>query len=121
MECKETLKGQMDLIASDVSQIRQDLDGFKDRVSEVENRVSTLEDSKKSDSRELQALQQQVKQLQERANETENRLRRNNVHILSLPESAEETNSTKFAEQLLIKVWVVYHPPLWRSRHTGSH
>lgn len=42
MECKGTLKGQMDLIASDVSKIRQDLDGFKARVSEVESRFSTL-------------------------------------------------------------------------------
>lgn len=94
----------MDLIASDVSRIRQDLDGFKTRISEVENRVSTLKDSTKSDSKEIRALQLRVRRLQEKAIDTENHPRGNNIRILGLPERAEGTISTEFTEQLLTSV-----------------
>lgn len=54
---------------------------MEDRTSEV--------DMVHSDSKDLHALQLQVKSLKEKAINTENRLRRNNIHILCLPEKAE--------------------------------
>lgn len=67
----------------------------------MENRVSMLEDSTQSDSKEIQL---QVRWLQEKAINTENCLRLNNICILGLPERTEGTKSTDFAEQLLISV-----------------
>lgn len=47
--------------------IRHDLDKFRSRMTEAEDRISHLEDSTRADSRELHALQLQVKVLQDRA------------------------------------------------------
>lgn len=69
-----------------------------------ENMVSTLEDSTQLDSKELQALQLQVRWFQEEAIDTENCLIWKNICILVLPERAEGTWSTEFAEQLFIAV-----------------
>lgn len=85
-ECKTSLTAKIDYVATDVGHIRQDLDKFRARISEVEDRVSSVEDLARSDSRDIKALQLQVRALQERAIDTENRLRRNNIHILGLPE-----------------------------------
>lgn len=78
--CEETLTAKINYLATNVSLIHQDLDKFWSRVSEVEDRVSTVEDVVRSDSRDLRALQMQVKVLQERAIDTANRLRQNNIH-----------------------------------------
>lgn len=67
----------------------------------MEDRVSSVEDEVRSDSRDLWALQLKVRAQQERATDTESRLRQNNIHILGLPEWAEGTRPTDFTEKLL--------------------
>lgn len=64
-----------------------------------------MEDAVRSDSRDPQALQWQQRALQDRAIETENRLRRNNIHILGLPERAKGSRPIEFTEQLLTEVF----------------
>lgn len=66
--------------------------------------VYQLEDTTRSDSRDLRALQLQVKILQEKSIDTENRLRRNNIRVLGLPERAEGARPAEFAETFLISL-----------------
>lgn len=94
---KDTLTVTFDVMATDIGLIRHDMDKFRSRVSEAEECISHLEDSTRSDSRELQTLQIEVKALQEKAKDTENRLRCNNIRILG-PRPAE------FAETLLTQL-----------------
>lgn len=68
--CKDTLTIKMDYLATDISLIRHGLDTFRTRMSEAEDGISHLEDSTRTDSRELHALQLQVKALQYRAIDT---------------------------------------------------
>lgn len=102
--CKDTLTVKIDYLATDISLIRHDMDKFRSRVAEAEERISQLEDSTRADSRELHALQAQVKALQEKSVDTENRLRRNNIRILGLPERAEGSKPAEFAESFLIQL-----------------
>lgn len=95
---KTSLMAKIDYVAIDVGLIPQDLDKFRARISEVEDRVSGVEDLIRSDHRTLQL---QVRALQERAIDTENRLRRNNIRILGLPKRAEGSRPTVFTEKLL--------------------
>lgn len=104
-ECKTALTSKIDFVATDVSLIRQDLDKFRMRITEVEDRISGVEDQVRSDSRDLKALQLQVCALQNRAIDTENRLRRNNIRIIGLPERAEGSCPTAFTEKLLIDLF----------------
>lgn len=87
---KETLTTKMDLLVIEINVIKQEFDKVRCRISEVEDRVSTVK--------------MQVRALQEKAVDTEGRLRRNNVRIFGLPELVEGTKPVEFAEQLLITV-----------------
>lgn len=121
--CKETLTAKIDFLTVDVSLKCQDMDKFQFRIAEVEDRVSTVEDTVRSDSREVKALQLQVKALQECAIDTENRLRRNNIRILGLPERAEDPRPAEFTEQLSqthltgSKVLALKNPWVQRALH----
>lgn len=68
----------------DVSLIQHDMDKFRARFTEAEGRISQLEDTTRSDSRDLRALQLQVKALQEKSIDTENRLRSKNMTCFSM-------------------------------------
>lgn len=98
---KTSLMAKIDYVAIDVGLIPQDLDKFRARISEVEDRVSGVEDLIRSDHRDHRTLQLQVRALQERAIDTENRLRRNNIRILGLPKQEEGSRPTVFTEKLL--------------------
>lgn len=80
------------------------MDKFRSRVSEAEDCISQLEDTTRADSREMHALQIQVKALQDKAIDTENRLRRNNICIIGLPEWSEGPRPAEFAETFLAKL-----------------
>lgn len=74
---------------------------FRSRFAETEGCISQLENSIRSDSCDLRALQIQVNALQEKEIDTENRLRRNNICILGLLEQAEVSRPAEFAETFL--------------------
>lgn len=107
--CKETLTAKIDYIPTDISLIRHNLDKFRSRVSEAEDRISQLEDSTRSD---FHALQLQVKVLQEKAIDTENCLRQSNIHILGLPEKAEGPRPAEFVEVFLSELLDLCTMPL---------
>lgn len=85
-----------------------------------------VEDTVRTDSTDLHALQLQVRALQEKAIYTENRLRRNNVQILGLPECAEGPRrnllkpfwrNCSFCKTSVLGLWwreLTRYPPLRR-------
>lgn len=77
------------------------MDKFRERVTEVERRVSETEDCQREHHTDLQALELQVKNLEIRAEDAENRNRRNNLRVLGLPEGAEGADPVAFMEELL--------------------
>lgn len=83
---------------------REELDSHGGRITEVEERVSALEDTVTPVEEKLKALEQQVLYLTERIDDLENRGRRKNVRIIGLPEGAEGVNPTSFFETWLPKV-----------------
>lgn len=95
---------KIDHLASDISLVRHDMDKFRSRFAEAESRISQLEDDTRADSRNLRALQLQVKALQEKSVDTENRMRRNNLRIIGLPEKIEGNKPAEFAESFLISL-----------------
>lgn len=101
---KDTLMVKINHMATEIGLIHHNMDKFRSRVSEAEERSSHLEESTRTDSRELHALQMQVKALQDKANDTENRLRRNNIRVLGLPEKAEGPRPAEFAETFLTQL-----------------
>lgn len=100
----EKVMVKIDHLASDISLIRHDMDKFRSRFVEAESRISQLEDVTSADSRNLRALQLQVKALQDKSIDTENRMRRNNLRIVGLPEKTEGNKPAEFVESFLISL-----------------
>lgn len=100
----EILTSKIDALAVDVNLMRHEFDKIHQRTSEIEIRVSKVEDKLKADNREWHILKRYIRMLQDRAIDSERCLRRNNVRIVGLPECAEGDNPIKFSEKLLTEV-----------------
>uniref|UniRef100_H3B1D0 L1 transposable element RRM domain-containing protein n=1 Tax=Latimeria chalumnae TaxID=7897 RepID=H3B1D0_LATCH len=81
-----------------ISEIRADLSGLTNRIGEVEDRVSSLEDDRCDWESHLQQLERNQEQLQD----LENCSHRNNIHLLGLPKGEERNSGPKFLKCLLI-------------------
>lgn len=84
-----------------VSLLRQDLQKVRERATSVEGRISDLEDQLPTLTRYTRMAVHQVIQANTKMDDIENRLRRNNVHIVRLPEKIEGRDPTAFMEQWL--------------------
>lgn len=96
---KSELMGRIDLLASECNLIRHDLDKIRGRLTTAEDRISEVEDTSHTQGSQLAELKGMVDALQRRADDAEDRQRRNNVRVVGLPEGAEGTVTTTFAEQ----------------------
>lgn len=96
---KSELMGRIDLLASECNLIRHDLDKIRGRLTTAEDRISEMEDTSHSQGSQLMELKEMVGTLQCRADDSEDHQRRNNVRVVGLPEGAEGTDATAFAEQ----------------------
>lgn len=77
------------------------MDKFRECVTEVERRVSAVEDIQRDHHSDLHTLKSKVKVFEARTEDAENRNRRNNVRVLGLPQGAEGSDLVTFMEQLL--------------------
>lgn len=96
-----SLTGKIEEVKIDVGLLRQDLQNLRGRVREVEDRVSTLEDTTAPIPSKVMELEKAANAWVHRADELENRLRRNNLRILGLPERSEGQHPCDFAERWL--------------------
>lgn len=99
--CQTTPTTKIDHVQTETALIRRDMDKFRDRVTEVERRVSNTEDVLRDHHADIQALKLKVKNLEARAEDADNHNRRNNLQVLGLPEGAEGDNTVEFMEGLL--------------------
>lgn len=93
-----SVEGKIDTLSIECGLIRQNMDKFRGRLHEAEQRISEVEYTSASTMQSVAELQQQVKLLMSRSEEAENRLRRNNVRVVGLPEGTEGSNAVVFAE-----------------------
>lgn len=92
--CK-TLTECIDHLATECNLIHHDFDKFCTRLTEAEERVSAVEDTKPLPIT-IEELQCQVQQLSDRVEDAENSLQRNNMRVLGLPEGAERAHPEMF-------------------------
>lgn len=92
---------QLDTITIDISLLRQDMQKLRERTTEVEQRVSRLEDTARPLPSDLARVQKQLAEMTDKADDIENRLRRNNVRLVGLPEGVEGRAPEKFMEDWL--------------------
>lgn len=96
-----SLTGKIEEVKIDVGLLRQDLQSLRGRVREVEDRVSQMEDAVAPIHPKVAELEKVANSWVQRADDLENRLRRNNLRILGLPERTEGQHPCEFMEQWL--------------------
>lgn len=103
-ETLATLSTHVGKVQADISFIRQDLQTVRERLSVAEERISTVEDVIPPLSKEVKTHSAQIAALLLKTDDFENRLRRNNVRLIGVPEKAEGSNPGDFFEQWLARV-----------------
>lgn len=79
--------------------IQHDLDKIRGRLTTAENCISEVEDASHTQGSQLAELKDIVRSLHHRADDAEDRQQRNNVRVVGLPEGAEGSAPSNFAEQ----------------------
>lgn len=103
-QSRTSLLVRIDHLAAECNLIRADLDKFRGRLSETESRISATEDLTTRHDDAIHTLQRTVQSLVAKSDDAENRLRRNNVRVLGLPEGAEGDHPAEFAEAFFKKL-----------------
>lgn len=99
-----TLSTHVGKVQADISFIRHDLQNVRERLSAAEERISTVEDTVKPLSVELKRHTAAISHLMQKSDDFENRLRRNNIRLIGVPEKAEGSNPTDFFEKWLLQL-----------------
>lgn len=94
-QSRASVMNRIDYLATECTLIRADLDKIRGRLTETEDRISATEDITSQHAGSLLTLQRTVQALVARADDAENRMRRNNVRVLGLPEG---DHPAEFAE-----------------------
>lgn len=92
----------MDEVKTDISLLRQDLSKVRDRVTETEARISTVEDILHPLQHTTEDMQRQIQQLHSHQDDLENRSHRCNLRFIGLPERIEGKDPAEYLENLLI-------------------
>lgn len=96
-----SLNTQMDSIKTDLFFLKHDVQNLRHEVQNTEQRIGDLED----ETRPLQGSVRELRQAQEYTSDKltgmEDRLRRNNLHLLGFPEGSEGRAPEMFMEQWL--------------------
>lgn len=74
------------------------MQNIRERTTEAERRISTLEDITTPIPNNLSEMAQKVRILEAKADDLENRLCRNNIRLVGLPERAEGSTPELFLE-----------------------
>lgn len=96
-----SLTGKIEEVRVDVGLLRNDMQNLRERVKETESRISQLEDAAAPIPDRVSSLEKAAGMWTQRADDLENRLRRNNIRILGLPERSEGGDACLFAESWL--------------------
>lgn len=92
-------------VKAEISFLRQDTQKLRERTSALEERVSSVEDDMEPMRRDLTYNNHLVSQHTSCLEDLENRMRRNNVRAIGLPERTEGKNPVEFIESWLTKAF----------------
>lgn len=94
-------------LKGDIAIMRHENQKVCERTTAVETRVGELEDSIPLIKKDLRLIKKQIKDQTQRMEGMENRQRRNNIHILDLPEQEEGQSPVIFFEKWLMDIFGV--------------
>lgn len=94
----------LDKLSEQMTSLDQTVRGLGGRVSETEDRVSTLEDGHNRHTQLVSFLLHRDRQLEARCEALENAQRRDNLRIYGIKEGSEEGDTVQWIEDFLRKL-----------------
>ncbi|CAJ0966565.1 unnamed protein product [Ranitomeya imitator] len=98
---RSSLTEKIEDVHTEVGRLRHDMQAMRGRISEVETRVSHIEDTITPMEAKLNKAAGSANAWKQKADDLENRLRRNNIRIIGLPERSEGQQPEQFLEEWL--------------------
>ena len=98
-----------------ISELKNTVEGMKSRLDEAEDRISELEDKVEKNTQKEQEKEQRLRKNEEGLREMQDNMKRNNIHIIGIPEGEEEEQGI---ENLFEKVIMENFPNLMREKIT---
>ena len=98
-----------------ISELKNTVEGMKSRLDEAEDRISELEDKVEKNTQKEQEKEKRLRKNEERLREMQDNMKRNNIHIIGIPEGGEEEQGI---ENLFEKVMMENFPNLRRKKVT---
>ena len=98
-----------------ISELKNTVEGIKSRLDEAEDRISELEDEVQKNTQKEQEKEKRLRKNEEVLREIQDNMKRNNIHIIGIPEGEEEEQGI---ENLFEKVMMENFPNLMREKVT---
>ena len=98
-----------------ISELKNRVEGMKSRLDEAEDRISELEDKVEKNTQKEQEKEKRLRKNEEGLREMQDNMKRNNIHILGIPEEEEQEQGI---ENLFEKVMMENVPNLMREKVT---
>ena len=98
-----------------ISELKNTVEGIKSRLDKAEDQVSKLEDKVEKNTQKEQEKEKRLRKNKEGLREMQDNMKRNNIHIIGIPEGEEEEQAI---ENLFEKVIMENFPILMREKVT---
>ena len=95
--------------------MKNTVEGIKSRLNEAEDQISELEDKVEKITQKEQEKEKSLRKNEEGLREVQDNMKRNNIHIIGIPEGEEEELGI---ENLFEKVMMKNSPNLMREKVT---
>lgn len=100
-QTRTSLESKIDKVAIDLTHLRADHRKLADRTATLETTIADIKPQVVQTDKRVQKLLNRVEFLEERTEDAKGRARRNNVHVVGLPEGKEGRDPTSYVENRL--------------------
>ncbi len=90
------LRAEIQATNNSVKELRAELEALASAVKQTRDQVDSVQAAAREDRRTVTDLRNQLEQLTEKMTDMEDRIRRNNVRLVGLPEGAEGSDAAGF-------------------------
>ena len=86
----ETINNGKEEMKNKISELKNTVEGIKSRIDEAEDHISELEDKLEKNTQKEQEKENRLRKNEEGLREMQDNMKRNNIHILGIPEGEEQ-------------------------------
>ena len=99
----ETINKSQEEMENTISELKNAVKGIKSRLDEAEDRISELEDKVEKITQKEQEKEKRLRKNEEGLREMQENMKRNNIHIIGIPEGEEDQGRENLFGKVMIE------------------